>query len=149
MMLYHATSVDKLLNIVKTGQLNKGSYWAANQNVHRYYMETVKDDGDAPVALTIDLSSLSPSFLIPDFNGIEEPLTYTLKTTEEQVWDEWANSTKDWQASLDIIGTVVYNDIILVDDLKINNMPAEKYVKTFLEHKTDIRTFMMIVEKLI
>lgn len=146
MILYHATSLDKLLTIVKTGQLNKGSYWAANEKVHRYYMETVKDDGDTPVAITIDFSVLSQDSLLPDLNGIDEPLTYTLKTTEEKVWEEWANSNKDWLASMDIIGTVVYNDVISVNDLKVNNIQAEKYVRTFLENKTDIRTFIKIVE---
>ena len=77
--LYHVTSKDQLPQILKNG-LRAGSYWSNREDITDYYRETIEDEGKEPITISISLSNLNPSHIQPDYNGIEEPLTFTLKT---------------------------------------------------------------------
>ena len=119
MIAYHATSKSALEKIMKNGFLKEKSYWAVDEKIHEYYLETITDDGEVPVSIVINISDLNIMDLSPDIQGIEEPLTYTLGKTEEEVWKEWVDSTQTWKDCIQIIGSFVYNKTIPVEILEI------------------------------
>ena len=54
----------------------------------------------------MNLKSVSEKAIEPDFPGIQEPLTYILKSSEEQIWEMWEESNKTWKDSLKIVGSL-------------------------------------------
>ena len=102
--LYHATDRKNLKSIMEHGL--KNPYLSNDMTVTNYYAEEFKNS----VILTVIINNTSN--LIPDFNGIDEPLTYTLRKKEEDIWEEWKNSDKTWKDSLEIIHTVQYKGTI-------------------------------------
>jgi len=121
MILRHVTSVSKLESIRAEG-LRSGAYLTDNDDIESYYIETVQDEGEEPVVLAVDLSSLDKKSLKPDQPGIDEPIMTALDMDEEEIWEEWENTRrKDWKACLELIGTVMYAqaippEVILVCD---------------------------------
>lgn len=114
--LYHATSREKADLILSEG-MRAGSYWAED-DIAAYYAETVEDEGEEPVILTVqveDLLALSPEAMSPDLNGIDEPLTFTLRATEDEVRERWDASDRSWEASLEIIRSVRFHAPIPAD----------------------------------
>lgn len=114
--LAHVTSSANLQSIRRKG-LNANTCLSASESLTDYYAETVEDDGDTPVTLGIELSSLDASLLMPDINGIEEPIMSVVRAIsgcrdEEALYDAWMNSNQDFKASLDLIGSVVYSGAI-------------------------------------
>lgn len=74
-----------------------------------YYAETVaEEDQTHPVILEVPLSEFDPSALEPDGNSIAEPLTHTLRSTDDALYRRWQKSDGSWKASLRIYGSVVY-----------------------------------------
>lgn len=109
-VLYHVTSAENVEACLQG--MRPGSYWCTD-DILDYYIETVEDEGDEAVVLTITLDELDASLLIPDHNGIEEPVTYsTMGKSEKEVWAEWKASDKSWEASLEIVGSVYYNGVV-------------------------------------
>ena len=102
--LYHATDRKNLKSIMENGL--KNPYLSNDMTVTKYYAEEFKNS----VILAVII--VNTSNLIPDFNGIDEPLTYTLRKKEEDIWEEWEKSDKTWKNSLEIIHTVQYKGII-------------------------------------
>jgi hypothetical protein len=114
--LYHATNIDDLGSIACEG-MRAGSYWASDKHVHDYYCSTVRDEGNEDVSLTVELSELEPVWLQPDWNGIDEPLCFTLGMDEDEIRELWDGSSQDWRASLEIIGTLRYDAVIPPDKI--------------------------------
>ena len=102
--LFHATSRDRLEAILREG-LNPVCY-LARMEVAKYYAETVEDEGEVPVLLAVSVTALELVRLEADLPGIQEPLTYTLKMTEEDVREAWDKSGQKWEDSLAIIKSV-------------------------------------------
>lgn len=104
-IIYHATHEDNLSSIKKQG-IYPISYWAIREDIHEYYLETIADENKNPITISMDLRSVPESAIEPDFPGIQEPLTYTLKSSEEEIWEMWEKSNKTWQDSLEIVGSI-------------------------------------------
>lgn len=104
MILYHATSARNWAEIQECGLL-PGAY-LAEEHVAEYYAETVRDEGDDSVILAVDVSGIPDESAAPDRAGLEEPLTYTLGMSEEEVWEMWEERDGSWRACLDIIGSM-------------------------------------------
>jgi hypothetical protein len=126
MKIYHATSLSNLENIQEKGFIYPGSYWTINEDIHEYYLETICDEGEIPVSLFLLMEQLKFEHMSPDINGIEEPLTYTLKKSEEDVWDRWNRSKQDTQSSIKIIGSFIYNNSINVELCEIEQISVLK-----------------------
>lgn len=82
-------------------------------------METIIDEGENPVVLSIQFSKLSAFQLMPDKPGIEEPITTAIGKFEEEIVEEWDNSDKTWEASLQIISSVMCMNSISPDQLEL------------------------------
>jgi hypothetical protein len=109
--LLHTTSVDVLERVANEG-LTRMSYWAEPGRISDYYAETVSDEDKKPVALRLPLSVLERFQPEPDHPGLEEPLTYTLGMSEEEVWEQWEETDKSWQGCLELIGSIRIKDPI-------------------------------------
>ena len=103
---YHACSKDKAVKILESG-FNPGSYFGSYE-IAEYYTEDIRDNGEDAIILEVSLADLDLSALRPDQNGIDEPLTYTLRKTEEDIWHEWEASDQSAEASIRIIQSFVY-----------------------------------------
>lgn len=112
-LLHHATTLDAIEDIRANG-LHPGAYFVHEDwdNVIEYYESTVEDEGKTPVRLTIDSTLLEQDAFVPDRNGIDEPLTYTLGMTEKEVMDKWEESGQTWQDCIELIGTCRYSKAI-------------------------------------
>lgn len=99
------------------------SYWASDEDIHEYYLDTIREDGYEPVSIVIDISAMDSSLIEPDYPGIEEPLTYTLKTSEDTVWEKWENSSKTWRDSIEIIGSIRFCGLIHPDLITVLDKP--------------------------
>lgn len=116
--LYHATSTTKAALIETQGML-PGSYWGTEE-IADYYAETVVDEGEDYVIISISLDTLrdlDAAQIVPDHAGIEEPLTYTLGMSEDDVAEAWDESAQDWEASLEIIQSLRFTGPIPADQL--------------------------------
>lgn len=102
--LYHAAPLATLESILRDG-LKPGSY-AGRLEIAEYYADVLEDEGEISVLLRFPLEAIDAEALQPDQNGLEEPLTYTLSRSEEDIWQSWSDSSQDWKASLDIIGSL-------------------------------------------
>lgn len=111
MILFHATASHNLQTIMKEG-LRPNSYWSQDTGIRDYYMETIEDDGEEPVVLTITLEKLMEltqghhTGLEPDYPGLEEPITSVLGKSERTIQEEWRSCTQNWRNCLDLIGSV-------------------------------------------
>lgn len=121
MKLYHVTSTKNIESIKQDGFLKHNTYWACdNDSLVEYYMETVSDEGETPIVLTVETQD--NDCFAPDMPGIYEPITCALDLSESEIQEEWENSDQDWQASLDIINSVIIQNPIAIDRLKIYDM---------------------------
>lgn len=121
MKLYHATA-EKNLDSIFTDGMKPNSYWTSSIAILDYYIETIKDDDDIPVVLVIDLSMLNENSILPDYNGLYEPITSVLGMSEEEIINEWHNnSNKTWKDSLELIYTVQYEKSIKPSLLHIDS----------------------------
>jgi hypothetical protein len=110
--LYHATARENVESILHHG-VRPVSYWATEEQVE-YYAETIVDEGHKVIIFRALLSAFATNLLEPDHNGIAEPTCYsTMGKTDEQVWAEWKGCEGTWQDSLEIIGAVQYNGVIM------------------------------------
>lgn len=129
MLFYHATARAKLASISNQG-FRAGCYFAAWPEMSNYYLETIRDEGDEPVLLAIDSSVLDASLLRPDRPGIIEPITTVVRrmtdlSDEEEIHEAWDQSSKNWKASLDIVGTVKYEGVIDPRHIQIVELSGE------------------------
>jgi hypothetical protein len=108
--LYHASPERYVESITREGILPT-SYWGT-ERIAEYYAEDIRENGEEAHIFRVPFRDFDEANLEPDLPGLEEPLTYTLGMSEEEVWDEWADSAKDWNASLEIVGSVRYTGIV-------------------------------------
>jgi hypothetical protein len=104
--LYHATARSNARSCVEDG-VRPVSYWGIGV-LSEYYVGTVEDDGDEGVVLVAHIDEFDENLLEPDYPGIDEPICYALRKSEDQIHSEWAASGKTWRDSLRIIGSVRY-----------------------------------------
>jgi hypothetical protein len=109
-LLYHATAEHNADACLRHG-VRPTSYWGIAA-VAEYYASTVEDDGYDPVMLVADIADFDESLLEPDYEGIDEPITYSLGKSSSTVRDEWEESEQTWRDSLRIIGSVRYRGTI-------------------------------------
>ena len=105
--LYHA-SPSQNVEAIRTQGMPAGSYWGT-YDIASYYAEDISDNGDEPHMFRVPLEAFAEAHLVPDQNGIDEPLTYTLGMSEDEVQEEWQASGQTWRDSLQIIGSVRYS----------------------------------------
>jgi hypothetical protein len=108
--LYHATDRQNVESCLADG-VRPTSYWGIGV-LAEYYVGCCDDEDDEGVVLTASLSDFDESLLEPDYPGLEEPITYTLRKSEDEIWTEWEASAKTWRDSLRIIGSVRYRGTI-------------------------------------
>lgn len=134
MYLRHVTASHLLESIASEG-IRPGAYLLNTDDLESYYLETVQDEGHEAVILAVDLSTLDKKALKPDQPGIDEPITSAIGMDEDEVWEAWEETKrKDWQACLELIGSVMYAkaippELILVcegDDMRPLIDPAPK-----------------------
>jgi len=116
--LYCVTSEDRLDGIKREG-LWAGSYWSSNSDLADYYEETVGDEGREPVCLVINLNELNEAAIVPDYPGLEEPITTVIGLAEKEVQRLWQASGQGWRDSLELIGSIRYELPIAADLLRI------------------------------
>ena len=115
--LYHATARRNLPSIMEEG-LRPVAY-IGREDIAEYYAETVQDEGEEAVLLEIDPTCLDRLRLEPDYPGLEEPLSYTLGMSEEDILDQWSECPDTWQASLELIGSFRCLDTIPPEALSV------------------------------
>ena len=106
--LYHATTRGIAEELLAHGFRDAISYWGV-EAVASYYAEVVADEDAQPAIVSVSLEDLDANMLRPDHPGIEEPLTHTLQTTEDQVHEAWTATPGGWRDCLDLIGSVTYH----------------------------------------
>lgn len=109
-VLYHVTPAQNVEKIQREG-VQPTSYWSIGDLVE-YYSETVHDEGFEPAVFVVSLSELDASLIEPDYPGIEEPITTAIGKSEQTVWTEWEASTKSWEVSLNLIGSIRYKGVV-------------------------------------
>lgn len=131
--LYHGTSSNALGRIAKTGVVISPSWWGT-WAVAAYYAEVSaeEDDSDDEIIIRVPLSQFQTALIEPDENSIEEPLTYTLNSNEELLFNRWEASEKTWKDCLSIYGSVIYRGEVHLtpEQMSTNYMLAEHAPKT-------------------
>jgi hypothetical protein len=117
--LYRAVDEGRLAEVLAHGYTSDHlTYWGT-ADIAAYYAETIRDEGKRPVFVIAKICAFDQAQLEPDMPGIEEPLTFTLKMSEEEVWDAWKATDGSWQASLNLIGSVAYRGALAKRGLMI------------------------------
>ena len=112
--LYHGTSATTAEKILLEGVMEAGSYWGTERIADTYAEEAVDAEMDyeaeaEQAIFRIPLSRFNQANLKPDENSVAEPLTYTLKRKEEDLYAEWEQAQGTWQDSLRIYESVRYD----------------------------------------
>ncbi len=116
--LYRAVESHYVAAVLQNGLTgDRMTYWG-DLNVATYYAEAIADEGHEPVILRAALSAFDHTAMEPDYPGIEEPLVHTLRMNEETVWNRWTKTDQNWQACLDLIGSVRYRGILTPQDIE-------------------------------
>lgn len=118
--LYHVTTQESLPAIAQDG-LRKLSYWASESAVVDYYCKVVRDDGGTPVVLELPLEVLVAFSPEPDRPGLEEPISCAIGMGEDEVWEAWEATKQDWQACLELIGSLRCAAPIPAETLQAHN----------------------------
>lgn len=130
--IYHVTSL-KNIESIQSGSLRANSYWASNIDISDYYKETIEDEEEVPVFISVKLDDLVGYTLSqgkeiePDFPGLEEPITTVLGMSELDINKAWKNSDKTWQDCLELIGSIrcpVNSPKIQVTSASMEGRPA-------------------------
>lgn len=116
--LYHATSHVRADAFMTEGFAGHVSYWGVLA-IAEYYAETVEDEGDEAIILSVDLSAFDTDALREDAAGFEEPITTVIGSSESDVHRAWARSGRTWRESLDLIGSVSYHGILPGSSLRV------------------------------
>ena len=105
---YHATTADRLHQIMTDGQINPNTYFGIKE-IADYYAVVIEEEGDDLVMLKIPASYFDVESVEVDWPGISEPVTYTsLGIRESEVHELWEESDKSPQACIEIIGSFLY-----------------------------------------
>jgi len=122
--LHHGTQIISLEHIKEHG-FHKDTYFGSYR-IADYYAGNPPDNvygrgGEAePVIISIPIKYFNKRFFTVDYNSVDEPLSYTLERSEDDIWDDWNNSDKNVQASLDILESIIYTkELPWNDEFKI------------------------------
>lgn len=116
------TSLENYESMEVSNTIKPLSYWSNNDYITDYYIESYEDDEEEIVLLRIPRSKLLQYQPEPDYPSIEEPLSNTLNTTDEDIHERWANSKQDVDASIDIVGSLRARV-----DIPLDNVSVEYY----------------------
>ena len=105
LVLYHGTSMAHWEDISRRGLCAPNwLYLTDSPAVAEYYAEeATEEDGEDYLFLRVEIPDHLRGALEPDYPGIEEPLTFALRTTESAVRAAWEGSSQTWEDSLRII----------------------------------------------
>jgi hypothetical protein len=112
--LYHGTTATIAEKIMLDGVMEAGSYWGTERIAATYAEEAVDAELDyeaeaEEAIIRVPLSRFNKANLEPDENSVAEPLTYTLKRKEDELYAEWQNSQGTWEDCLRIYESVRYD----------------------------------------
>jgi hypothetical protein len=127
LVVYYGTSSRQLPAILATG-IASPSWWGT-QVVASYCAETVaEEDESEPVVVEASINQFDMSALEADGNSIAEPLTHTLRSTEDALYRRWQKSDGSWKSSLRIYGSVIYRGtaVKIEANQAVNISPATK-----------------------
>lgn len=119
--LYHATEAEHLGDILQYG-LKPGTYLGAEE-IADYYAEDIEDNGNDFAVLEINFEAIKELSLAPDMAGVEEPLTFTLKSSEEAIWEAWEATEGSWQDCFRLIGSLRCMDTIPPEAITVVRKP--------------------------
>lgn len=109
MLLYHATSTEKMMSVMTQGLL-AGSCLTDSPEQADYYAETIRDEGMEAVIVELDLDDLVAAVgeenIAPDHASISEPITSTIERSEDEVHEAWEAAEGTWRESLDIVSSI-------------------------------------------
>ena len=120
LVLLHGTCTVHLPLIQQRGL--EYPYLTNNPQVAKYYAESAADeDGGSPIIIRVQISNTNE--LRADFPSFEEPLSFVYKkyANDEKEWYKalssgksisWPKDDADWQTSLRVVGSVIYNGTI-------------------------------------
>jgi hypothetical protein len=117
--LFHGTSTYNLRSIRKNG-IKSGSYWAKKNIAEYYAIEECELSGGKPLLIKLPIELFDVNKLQIDNPTIEDPLTYTLGKSEEELYRMWRRSKKTWKSCLSIYGSVFYTGDIGIQELTDN-----------------------------
>jgi hypothetical protein len=118
--LYHGTTASNFERIMLDGGvMEAGSFWGTERIADTYAEEAVDaasdyDAGEEQAIIRVPLSRFNKASLMPDDNSVAEPLTYTLKRTEEDLYADWQKAKGTWRDSLRIYESVRYDAPITI-----------------------------------
>lgn len=121
-------TTEKALDAIVTEGLRKMIYWAEPGKISDYYVETIIDDEETPVEIVLPLSVLEAFEMEIDKPGLDEPLTFPLGMSEDQVAEEWESMEPTWQNSLALIGSCRCKSPIPAEVLLAHNPHLEAVV---------------------
>lgn len=128
MRLYHATSRDSVESIMAEG-FQAGVYLTNSWKQARYYCETISDEGKSPVVIELELedllSAVDEKHIVPDGESISEPITSTLKISEDEVHEAWKASGRTWRDSLEIVASIRIEAPIRADILHCDSFSPQ------------------------
>lgn len=116
--LYHGTTDKHLDNILENGLEN---FYLGSYEVAVYYSEVVVDeDGGEPIVIAIPMDNLDKSKIKIDYPSIEEPLTFTLGESEDDLYELWETSNKTWIDCLNIYQSALYEGSVEISETNIS-----------------------------
>jgi len=118
--LYHGTTATNFERIMLNGGvMEAGSYWGTERIAATYAEEAVDaaseyDAGEEEAIIRVPLARFNKAALKVDDNSVAEPMTYTLKRKEEDLYADWEKAKGTWQDSLRIYESVQYDAPITI-----------------------------------
>ena len=114
MKLYHVTTEKDLDDTLANG-VPGGNRWIADESVARRQAERVAESGENPAIVGIEFNEFQADGLKPDMQGILDPVDKPKADVEA----EWADAKYGgrWEDTLDIVGSVQYDDLVPAEAL--------------------------------
>ena len=119
MFLYHGTCSSNLPTILGKSKEKlplpgvTSAYWGTREIAEYYAQDACPGEGE-PVLIKIPFNQFQKHLLAPDRASAEEPITTVLGMDEDEVHEMWEESPQNWEASLEILGSVRYMGTIKV-----------------------------------
>lgn len=115
---YHATTEAKWLDILQSGGLQAGSFFAVSE-IADYYAACIKDDGEKPVVIAVEYRVFQAEKMALDRAGLTEPVCYSaFGLRDTQIYDAWEQSDGSVASCIALIGSFQYHEKITLSQLK-------------------------------